>query len=99
MPKPTMTQPPTPVILNISLSLDDLNMVLEGLGELPAKRSHRILNALQMQALQQLNGQRGEKVATPTDKENLSKAELKRQRKALRLAGGTQGPQPGPRPT
>lgn len=42
-------------LLKFDLSVDDLNVILEGLGELPAKRSHKVIVNLQKQALEHLN--------------------------------------------
>lgn len=77
--------------ITLTISVDDLNVLLEGLGELPAKRSHRMLNVLQVQALQQLNAQAKpaqEQVAEKVEgagTDQIEKARQKRERKALKL--------------
>ena len=41
-------------ILNLSLTLNETNVIMTGLGELPAKVSIEIINKIQMQAKPQL---------------------------------------------
>jgi len=42
-------------ILNFSLTLQETNIIMQGLGELPAKVSIEIINKIQMQAKPQLD--------------------------------------------
>ena len=41
-------------VLEISLTLDEVNMVLTGLGEMPAKASMAVIQKLQSQVMPQL---------------------------------------------
>lgn len=41
-------------ILNLSLTLNETNIIMQGLGELPAKVSIELINKIQMQAKPQL---------------------------------------------
>lgn len=49
-----MTQTNTTPELNIALTVEEVNVVLSALGELPAKVSMNLLNKIGMQARQQL---------------------------------------------
>lgn len=45
--------------LNIQLSLDEANTILEALGHMPYQRVYRIVESIQQQAAQQLQPQNG----------------------------------------
>ena len=40
--------------INLDLSLDEINLILNGLGELPAKASMGVIQKIQQQAQQQV---------------------------------------------
>ena len=52
--------------LNFQLSIDDTNVVLAGLGELPAKASFDLINKIKVQAGPQLQPQPQVEQAAPT---------------------------------
>lgn len=53
--------------ITLKISLDEVNMILEALGEMPFKRVYPLVNKIQEQAAQQLqqNGQEHSQNLTP----------------------------------
>jgi hypothetical protein len=47
-------------VLNFEVTLEEANVILAGLGELPSKMSHALINKLQTQAAPQIEKQRAE---------------------------------------
>jgi hypothetical protein len=47
--------PETPQVLQLQLSLVDVNTILEALGQLPFVRVHELIQKIHVQAQQQLN--------------------------------------------
>ncbi len=51
-------------ILDFKLTIEEVNVVLQGLGELPAKLSMNVINSIQNQAAPQMQPQVSQEEAT-----------------------------------
>ena len=63
--------------LSIKLSVNELNIVLESLGNLPDVRVYELINQLQVQAKEQLNGSADTHAEPEEEGTALAKAEMR----------------------
>lgn len=62
--------------ISLDLTLEEANLLLEALGEMPFKRVFGLVGKIQNQAATQLNGQNGQNGQSETRVQNLEKANV-----------------------